>query len=416
MRILAIVYCFPPLLVPAAIRCLKIVLGLRAHGAEVEVLAIDPRSFLAPGPGLVDPYIGRVVPDDLIQHTVWSLEANGAIRLLKRLMGATPLGMRFFEPRKREWTYPALRHLRRLDLGRYDVILTSSQPHANHLIGLDIKKRTGLPWVAYFGDPWSRNSYARIGSRRIADYHRALEREVLATADRVLFTSREMLRLAEEDHAAVLQGKAGVLPHTFVPEWFGSPQAPVRGAGPVRVLHTGHFYGPRSPAPLVRALGRLQRRRNLVGNLQIDSYGSFPASDREALAREGLDQVFRVHPVIPYLDSLELMRRHDVLLLIDAKLSQTSESVFLPSKLVDYLGSGTPIMAVTPVPGATARTLAETGGLVCDIEDEDAIESGLVRLMETGDLPRPESAAVQPYNYVQVAGRLLSIMTEIAGS
>ena len=55
MRILAIVYCFPPLLVPAALCYLKLVLGLRAKGAEVEILAIDPRSFLAPGPGLLDP-------------------------------------------------------------------------------------------------------------------------------------------------------------------------------------------------------------------------------------------------------------------------------------------------------------------------------------------------------------------------
>jgi hypothetical protein len=141
----------------------------------------------------------------------------------------------------------------------------------------------------------------------------------------------------------------------------------------------------------------------------------FPTADRAALTRAGVDRVLHVHPVIPYLDSLQLMRQCDALLLIDARLSRTTESVFLPSKLVDYLGSGTPVLAVTPVPGATARTLGETGGVVCDIEDEDALDRALTRLLETGDLPCPEPAAVQPYDYRGVAGRLLEIMTGIAG-
>jgi glycosyltransferase involved in cell wall biosynthesis len=418
VRILAIVYCFPPLLVPAALCYLKLVLGLRARGAEVEVLAIDPRSFLAPGAGLEDPAIMRVIPDDLVQLTVWSPEANRVVRVFKRLLRTTPLGMRFFEPKKREWVAPALRRLNRVDLGRYDIVLTCSQPHTNHLVGLRLKERERIPWIAYFSDPWSRNPYARFANQRVADYHRSLETKVLATADRVLFTSDEMLRLAAEDHAAELKGKAGVLPHSFVPQWYGPARESSQSSGrpgPMRVLHTGHFYGPRSPAPLLRALSRLQQRRDLVGRLEIDSYGSFPDRDREDLARNGLDRVVRVHPVIPYLDSLELMRQHDLLLLVDAKLTQTAESVFLPSKLVDYLGSGTPVMAVTPVPGTTARVVAETGGIVCDIEKEDAIEEALSRLLDEGPPPPPEPAAVRPYHYEEVSGRLLAIASGLLG-
>ena len=297
----------------------------------------------------------RVVPDDLIQLTVWSPEANGVVRVLKRLLRTTPLGMRFFEPKKREWVAPALRRLNRLDLGRYDIVLTCSQPHTNHLMGLRHQEAHRAPLdrllrrsvvaepVCALRQPTGRRLPPVAGD------------EVLATADRVLFTSDEMLRLAEEDHAAALQGKAGVLPHSFVPQWFGSPQTPKRGAGPMRVLHTGHFYGPRSPAPLCgRSAGCISAEISSEIS-RSTAMAASPIADREELARNGLDQVVRVHPVIPYLDSLELMRQHDLLLLVDAKLTQTAESVFLPSKLVDYLGSGTPVMAVTPVPGTTAR-------------------------------------------------------------
>lgn len=409
MRILAVVYCFPPLLVPAAMCYLKLVLGLRARGAEVEVLGIDPRSFMAPGPGLLDESLTRLVPDDLVQHRVRSPETHPAVRLAKRLIGTTPLGIRWFEPRKREWTGPGFRRLRRLDPSRYDVILTCSQPHANHLLGLEMKRRFGRPWVAYFSDPWARNPYARFATPRVAAHHRRLERQVLEAADHVLFTSAEMERLAREDHEDILAGKSGVLPHAFVPDWYGPPKAPAR-AGPVRVLHTGHFYGPRSPAPLVRALVRLHRRKPLDDRLRLESYGTFPEEETETLRREGLSGVVGVYPVIPYLESLTLMRRHDVLLLVDAKLGRAGESVFLPSKLVDYLGSGTPVLAVTPQPGTTARVVSETGGRVADVEDEAAIEAALEEVVEAGGLPAPDSERVRPYHYEQVADSALRVL------
>lgn len=409
MRILAVVYCFPPLLVPAAMCYLKLVLGLRARGAEVEVVTIDPRSFLAPGPGLLDPDLVRLVPTDLVQHTIHSPESHPVVRLAKKLAGTSRLGLRWFEPRKREWTGPALRRLRRLDPSRYDVVLTCSQPHANHLVGLELKRRFGLRWVAYFSDPWSRNPYTRFATPGVAAHHRNLERRVLESADRVLFTSLEMQHLAEQDHAAILRGKVGVLPHAFVPDWYGPPPPPPP-PGPLTLLHTGHFYGPRSPAPLVRAMARLHRRRSLNGRLRVESYGIFPEADRAVVRKEGLDGVMGVHPVIPYLESLALMRRHHGLLLVDAKLGRTTESVFLPSKLVDYLGSGTPVFAITPVPGTTARVVAETGGRVADVEDEAAIEAALESMLEAGGLPDPDPEPVRRYHYEHVADLALEAM------
>jgi glycosyltransferase involved in cell wall biosynthesis len=415
MRILAVVYCFPPLLVPAALCYLKLVLGLRQNGVEVEILEIDPRSFLPPGPVLLDPAINRKVPADLVRHAVWSPERSPLVRLGKRLLRSTALGMRYYEPKKREWVAPALRRLRRLDLGRYDAVLTCSQLHVNHLIGLRLKATTRLPWVAYFSDPWARNPYARFANPRVAAYHRALETQVLRAADRVLYTCDEMLHLAEEDQAAVLQGKAGVLPHSYVPEWFGPPVTEPSPALPIRLLHTGHFYGPRSPAPLLRALHRLHQRRDLTGRLRIDSYGSFPAADREALVRNGLGEIVRIHDTVPYLDSLALMRRQDLLLTIDAKLTQMSESVFLPSKLVDYLGAGKPLLAVTPSRGASARVVREVGGVVCDVADEAEIEAALERLLDEGPPPPPAAAAVQPYHYREVGAQLVAMLKEITG-
>ena len=37
---------------------------------------------------------------------------------------------------------------------RPDVVLTSGPPHVVHLLGRHLHRRTGLPWVADFRDPW----------------------------------------------------------------------------------------------------------------------------------------------------------------------------------------------------------------------------------------------------------------------
>ena len=60
-----------------------------------------------------------------------------------------------------------------------------------HLIGLALKRATGLPWVADFRDPWSTMDYLDdfgLGPRArrlIAN----MERAVVTAADRILVTS-----------------------------------------------------------------------------------------------------------------------------------------------------------------------------------------------------------------------------------
>jgi glycosyltransferase involved in cell wall biosynthesis len=411
MKLLAVLYCFPPLLVPAAICYLKLMAGLRRLGVDVDIVVIDPASFHAPDPGLIDGSLDRLVPADLGRVAVRSPESDFLVRLLKRFDPVYRLVYPRFEPKKREWTGPALRLLDRMRLDAYDAVLTCSQPHANHLIGLALKRRTGLPWVAYFSDPWSRNPYARFRSPGVAAFNARLEAEVLDGADHVLFTSDEMLRHTAVDYPD-LPAKSGVLPHAFVPEWYGLETAADARPPGMMLLHTGHFYGPRTPMPLVRALERLNARASLDGRLHVACYGGMGADHRAAIEGAGLGNVIRVHPVIPYLRSLALMGEADCTLLIDAAVEAGSESVFLPSKLVDYLGAGKPVIAVTPPEGASARVTREAGGVVCDVGDADAIEALLADLA-AGTRPAPlDREAVRGYHYEAVAGRLVDVIRD----
>jgi len=67
-----------------------------------------------------------------------------------------------------------------------------------------------------------------------------------------------------------------------------------------------------------------------------------------------------------------------VLVVIEAPLS---EGIFLPSKFVDYVAVGRPILAVSPGRGAVADFLTEhRGGVAADCTDHEAIAGALRQL------------------------------------
>ncbi len=77
---------------------------------------------------------------------------------------------------------------------RDDVLITFGQPMSDHLAGLKIKQRLGVPWIAHFSDPWSDSPYlSRVPLVRFR--MRRMEGKVVEAADRLLFTSKETVDL-----------------------------------------------------------------------------------------------------------------------------------------------------------------------------------------------------------------------------
>jgi glycosyltransferase involved in cell wall biosynthesis len=414
MRVLAVLYCYPPLLVPAAMCYAKLMLGLRAADIDVEIVVIDPSSFASPGPTPVDMQLKERLPDDIKMHVVDSPENRWWMQLIKRFDPQRRLSYRWLEPRKNEWVGAALKQLADLDLSSFDLLLTCGQPHANHLLGLELKKRYKLPWLAYFSDPWTDNVYSQFATPQLRNYHRQLEDRVLEAADRVLFTCEEMRQLLLAHHPVLSEEKSGVLPHAFIPEWYGDASpSPAPAGRELRILQTGSFYGPRTPAPLVDALVRISDRIDLKGRIRFDFYGSMDDSQRTDIEAKGLGDIIQVHGFVLYLESLALMRDCDALILIDAPVSSAEESVFLPSKLIDYLGAKKPIIAITPERGATARVVRETGGIVCPLESPESVDAFLLEILERASIEAPgNEEEIAAYQHDRVGASLATMMEE----
>lgn len=148
----------------------------------------------------------------------------------------------------------------------------------------------------------------------------------------------------------------------------------------MRLVYTGRFYRDRrTPLALFRGLALLQEQAPLAGRLELVLMGPMVSEFRAAAAALGVEPLVRFEPRRPREDAARAAAAADVLLVIDAPSAGTS--VFLPSKLIDYLAFRKPILGLTPADGASARLLARLECPVVAPDDPQAIAAALSALL-----------------------------------
>jgi len=101
--------------------------------------------------------------------------------------------------------------------------------------------------------------------------------------------------------------------------------------------------------------------------------GSTPAEFLSPAFRSLPPGLVKVLPPVDYRTSLALMRSADLLLNIDAPFKN---SIFLPSKLVDYIGAERPVLGISPT-GTASRVIRELGGWVAAPDEPETVAATL---------------------------------------
>ena len=294
-----------------------------------------------------------------------------------------------------------------------DMIVTFGSPMSDHLIGLALKKRFNVPWLAHFSDPWADNPFLRYDSltKRL---NRDLERRVLRTADRLIFTSEETVKLVTSTHPSEVNEKARVLPHAYEPEAFHNA-SPRTESSTLVVRHLGDLYEPRTPRPLFAAVKRLfELEPDTLSGVKFELIGSQGYGHIEEAGSLPSDLVVKREPV-RYLESLRLMSEANGLLVIDAP---AETSVFLPSKLIDYVGAARPILGITP-PGTSASLLERLGGWIANPSDTGAVAETLKRFISflrnnaDSDLPWGDAKTRKSFEAANVSEQFSEILLDV---
>jgi glycosyltransferase involved in cell wall biosynthesis len=253
------------------------------------------------------------------------------------------------------------------------VIMSRGPHHSLHLHAAKIARRTGIPFVAFFGDLWLADSNVEWPSRINRLIEARMERSVVRRASGIVATTEgsvEYFRKTYGDLCPPLH----VSSSGYDPERFPGIPGPHPKGDRMVITYTGNFYGRQTPEPLLEGL-ELFFRDNPGAPLLMRFAG---AIEGECPRRDYLEITgSRSFSEIPALQSSS-----DVLLAYINPFpgSELKNS----SKLAEYLRSGRPILAVAPEGDMTGLVRRFGAGYVCEPSPK-AIASTLSTVLDHWD-------------------------------
>ena len=251
------------------------------------------------------------------------------------------------------WVKPTSRAiLKKLHHQPVDLIVTTGPPHSMHLIGLRLKKATGLPWIADFRDPWSTMDYLDDFGLPQRTRHRiqCMEQEVVCASNAVVVTSKGALQALGVD---AQQGH--VIPNGWDRDDFPSPKEIERdnSRDGTRVIgHFGALYGARNPQALWDTL------KGMTPSWRVVLAGPVSAEVRSMIAHTKLQVTWLGD--LPHKEAILAMHECDALLVTHNQSSSAKDST--PGKFFECLATGLPILTMGP-PQSDLQALCKATGV-----------------------------------------------------
>jgi glycosyltransferase involved in cell wall biosynthesis len=273
------------------------------------------------------------------------------------------------------WALPASRRAATI-ANQFDAVLTTAPPFSTHLVGNNLSRRHGLPWVAEYRDNWTTNPLYRR-SPPIQWFNRMLERRFLAAADAVVVVS-EAASAEFRTSFRGLDSKIHVARNGFDPDDLPPPGP---RAESFEIAYAGSLELRRDPRPFFRALARTTERRPEIGKeIRLHLMGWVVDWVIEAANEAvGPDRV-TFDGLVSHREALHRASRAAVLLGITTRVEAGGAG--LTSKLFEYVGLRRPVLMLAPE-GPARQLVRDAGcGLSADPDDVEEIAGALARLFD----------------------------------
>lgn len=313
------------------------------------------------------------------------------------------------------WVRPAIKEIGKLLAeNKITHVITTGPPHSIHLIGLGLRKKHQIKWIADFRDPWSNwdiyNKMHMSGlSRRL---HRRLELKVLEQADVVSATGKSL----GENFLNLGARKVSVITNGFDPDDLPEKKADTAPGDRFVVAYYGLLNELRNPENLWLALEELiEENQEFAEKLRVDLggiisesikarlYGSHPLKER--INFKGYlqhDQIYREY------------RKASLLLLL---LNDSSNAKWiLPAKLFEYFSVGKPVLMIGSTESDAAEMISKYNyGASCNFADKSAIKDALLsnfQLFLKGGASRNMNT-LHKFSRVDLTRKLADLLNEL---
>lgn len=367
-KVLVFTYYWPPASGPGVQRVLKFCKYLSNFGWQPIVVTVKNGSYPAQDESLL-----QDVPQDIIIYKTKTNEPFTYYNFLrgkkgkevgvgmmdvkskKTLLNHLSLYIRanYFVPDARKgWKPYALKEAEKIiNSNTIDAVFTSGPPHSTHLIGLELKEKYNLPWIADFRDPWTEIYYNKDlpRTKKALLKDKNLEVQVLKKADIITTVSSGLKKELSS------KGKVVTIYNGFDEEDFVDSENITQEN--FKLTYTGNFKPNQNVNTLWIALHQLiEEEASFKQDLQIQLVGNVDENVLKAIKNNKLSSNTKAVGFVNHKEAINYMKNASMLLFIIPQANNSK--LILTGKLFEYLASGTQMLSIGPISGDAAKIIA----------------------------------------------------------
>jgi glycosyltransferase involved in cell wall biosynthesis len=385
-KVLIITYYFPPAGGPGVQRWLKFVKYLPDFGIQPIVYIPENPTYPIVDECLVDEIsdkailIKRPIFEPYALASVFSknktkrissgiIPSNKKQTLLEKLF-LWIRGNLFIPDARVLWINPSVKYLEKYILdNKIETIITSGPPHSLHLIGLKLKAKLNVKWIADFRDPWTTIGYHK--ALKLSAYaekkHKTLESKVLNSADVVVVTSST----TKKEFQSITTKPIEVITNGYDVEKIEKQPLDIKFS----LAHIGSLLSERNPILLWQSLSELVKEiPDFAQHFELKLIGTVSQEVLETIHSYNLDGFVNYVGYVSHKEAILHQRKSQVLLLIEINSMDTIS--IIPGKLFEYMVSERPIIAIGPHGSDFAEIITNTNsGIFFDYSQKDKLKS-----------------------------------------
>ena len=395
MRLLLISYYFPPCGGATVQRWLKWIPILVEQGFEITVLTTKDGDY----PVYDDSLLAEIPQEVTVIRTktfkfekIWKIFSGnkkpipyGNIsqdkeqNLINRILIWIRLNLIIPDIRK-FWNPSAIKKaIEYLRTTPVDFVITTGPPHSTHLIGLKLKKKFNIKWIADWRDPWTSIYYLQLNPPTFVSryWHKSLETKVAQNADWNVVVSEHLASQLPTDKVSVIY--SGYDEKKILPPKISKIK---NGNEPFKLKFIGNITEGQRLDILIQIIAKAFPDEDI----ELSFIGTNLSEEYRNLLQNLLSGKFVCKNFVPHYVALKEMQDCQVLLLL-INYYPGSEGM-LTTKLFEYLASYNKILCLGPHNSEAEKLIYRyEAGKCFDInESEAAIEylRNLYRLWQSG--------------------------------
>lgn len=411
MKILIITYYWPPSGGAGVQRWLKFTKYLPENGIEPIIITTKDGDYPA-----FDSSLEKDIPQDI--KIIKTFTPN--IHKISGKKRATPYGSLttkgqdsfkrkfaiwvrlnvIFPDARKIWNRFALKATEKvLKTDKIDLMITTGPPHSTHLIGLHLKKKYAIPWIADFRDPWCDIDYLKNVKRFFLTekLDKKLEQKVVKDCDLVISINHDILnKIGAEGKGVIISNgfdAEDYEDYTFTGDKFS-------------ISYFGHITPEREPDAVIEALNMLYQQG--ITDISLDFFGN--VDNKKRLLSIAKYDFIKFHNYIPHEDVTKEIRQASILLLV---INNRADNLgIVTGKIFEYLVSRKPILALGPEDGEANEIIKQTNsGKMFDYTATEEIADYIAQIYKNG---YDSSSDIEKYNRKKITGKLAEIIKKLA--